>query len=184
MSSPVTRAMAGALMLRDVVDLLTAELGAELAAAQSVLQDETDSSLTLPAPLSIRSGHFDATRDALPMVTAHVMEARGEVIGSLGQDTVSTSLRIYAIVGEGDLSSFDETGYSQGMAAYLGTVAGLLIRRLPIVACNSSAVFEAHFVRWAWEPAVDEQAGTWIQQGRLDLQVFQTVTDQTPVPEV
>lgn len=179
MSSPSLYATYVPRMLDDLRKLLVDELPDELAAAQDALNN-AGLALALPAPADVRTAHFEATRDRLPLIACHAMESRAEVIGSAGQDGVTTTVRIYVIVGEGDLATIDESGFSAGMHAYMGVIAGLVQRRLPQVACLTSAVFEAQQLAQRWEPATDTVAGTWIQAGRLDLAVYQTVTYEAP----
>jgi hypothetical protein len=182
MSSPSTYATGAPRLLKAIADLLAAEVEDELDATQAAL-DDAGITVALPPPAEIRTAEFAVTRDVLPLVVAHIMENQQSLIDSAGQDTVQTTVRIYVTVGEGDLAADDESGYSAGMHAYLGAISGLIQRRLPIVACDTAAVFEVHHRGQRWEPAVDTQAGTWIQRGRLDLVAFQTVTYQTPESE-
>ena len=182
--NPVPYALAGSLLLRDAAALLDSELAAELAATEAqLLALRPDVPLSLPAPHDLRRSYWEVTRDLLPQVALHVMERSTVIVDSAGIDTAQTNLRVYVVVGEGDLGSINESGYSDAMFAYLGAISGLLQRRLPRVACHTSAVHEVRERRLAWEPAVDTLTKTWIQRGRLDVTVFQSVTFDHP-PEI
>lgn len=184
MACIVTYATAAPLLLRDIADLLSSDLSAELAATQAVLLAERPGvPLVLPAPVDIRRSYWQVTRDRLPQISIHAMQVGSELIDSANRDVVVTEVAIFVVVGEGDLRTIDESGYSDAMTAYLGTISGLLQRELPPAAQATSGVFRIDHHLLRWEPEVDTRANTWIQQGRLTMRAYQTVTwDRPPAP--
>jgi hypothetical protein len=178
--SVVPYALAASLLLRDTSALLAAELGAELAATQAALSGVGGPTMVLPAPKDLRRAYWPATRDRLPQLAVHVMERRVTTVDSANRDSVETSLAVFLTLGEGDTATQDESGYSDAIFAYLGAVSGLLQRRLPQVACSTSGVHTVIERALRWEPDVSTVANTWIQRGRLDLTVMQTVWFDRP----
>lgn len=180
MPVPVPYALASSLLLRDAAALLAAELPAELAATQAVLNNGGPTTIVLPVPADLRRAYWPQTRDRLPQVALHVTDRRTSLVDSANQDSMESVLEVRVVVGDGDLGTLDESGFSDAMMSYLGTVSGLLQRRLPQVACATSAVHTVTERRAVWDPQVDTVAGTWIQAGRLELVVMQTVIFTRP----
>lgn len=177
-------ALATSLLLRETAALLADELAAELAATEAYLLDQDSGvPLALPAPADLRRAYMPRTRDRLPQVAIHAMRSATVTVDSMGADVLETQLRITVVVGEGDLRTIDESGYSDAMMAYLMAMSGLVQRELPPRTCQTIGVYEVRHRDARWDPQTTTVRG-WINAGHLDLTVYQTVVWDRPAPPV